>query len=248
MSRKSLLIKGILICFYVGLIGFGIFKVREVFFIQDIDISVSESLDSENNYSGPLLAKVEDLKTELHTFVGASLMSLPLQEMSKVLQANVLVKSFHIQRAWPSKVQISIVPKPYLALLRKDKDFYFVFEDGDLVKAQTELLPDVVILFGDEFFESKEFRLKTLKLINELPSEGVFSIRETSEVGFDSRKGYWLRLSGRGTLVYMNKNNWSDSVAKVSQVISYLDSKGIEARVIEANLSKKIVVKTRKDP
>ena len=123
-----------------------------------------------------------------------------------------------------------------------------VLDDGSLVENSSLFLPDTVVLVGKDFEDLSENRLKALRLYRQLPLQGLFSQERVSEIGLDSTKGFWVRIIAAPYIIYMGEEGWGEKAHKVSQVMNYLRTSGIEARVIEANLTKKVVVKMRKDP
>jgi cell division protein FtsQ len=48
--------------------------------------------------------------------------------------------------------------------------------------------------------------------------------------------------------VKLGNENFESKSLRVSQVIDYIENKQIEARVIDANLSQKVLVRLRKEP
>ncbi len=51
-----------------------------------------------------------------------------------------------------------------------------------------------------------------------------------------------------GIQVKMGEDQVSLKSARVAQVVDYLETRQFDARVIDANLSKKVLVRLRKDP
>ncbi len=191
---------------------------------------------------------MELLKSQLRTHLGSPVWRLPLHQLSNELAENPLVKDYYIQRSWPDAVHVEITPKDIAGVLKKGTGFALILDDGSLVENSSLHLPDTVVLVGKGFEEVSSERLRALRLYRQLPEQGVFSQARVSEIGLDDKRGIWIRLIGAAFLVYMGDEGWGEKAPKISQVMNYLKANGIEARVIEANLTKKVVVKMRKDP
>ncbi len=56
-----------------------------------------------------------------------------------------------------------------------------------------------------------------------------------------------MTLIRTGVRVKIGEDQVALKAARVSQVVDYLDAKQFDARVIDANLSKKVLVRLRKD-
>jgi cell division protein FtsQ len=57
-----------------------------------------------------------------------------------------------------------------------------------------------------------------------------------------------MTLIKTGVRVKMGEDQMALKAARVSQVVDYLETRQFDARVIDANLSKKVLVRLRKDP
>jgi cell division protein FtsQ len=108
--------------------------------------------------------------------------------------------------------------------------------------------PDVALIQGDIFEKNLDVRQRAVKTIDEIPHTGKFSQKNISELRFDPKQGFWATLIGTGMRVKLGEEQISLKSARVSQVIEYMETRQLEARVIDANLSKKVLVRLRKDP
>ena len=121
--------------------------------------------------------------------------------------------------------------------------------DGNFLDTiETRQAPDVALLEGEIFLKKPELRKKAVEVLAELPEEGSFSQKSISEVRYDTKEGFWMTLIKSGIQVKIGEDKVGLKAARVSQVVDYLDSRQFEARVIDANLSKKVLVRLRKDP
>ena len=71
---------------------------------------------------------------------------------------------------------------------------------------------------------------------------------QVSEIGYDKKEGYWIKLLNSETRVQYGEDQFEIKSARISQVIEYLESRNLKARVIDANLSKKVLVRLQQSP
>jgi hypothetical protein len=107
---------------------------------------------------------------------------------------------------------------------------------------------DLPLLRGAQFFEDVQLRRQAVDLMNEIPFEGVFHQGLISEVRFDKHKGFELLLTNGWTRVNMGKEDFSRRVRFIERVLNYLQEHKMQARVIDARFSKKVVVRLRNAP
>jgi len=108
--------------------------------------------------------------------------------------------------------------------------------------------PDVVLLEGETFYKTPELRKKAIQMIDEIPDIGSFSAANISAIRHDSKDGFWISLIKPAIDVKMGEDQFVVKGARVNQVLEYLDTNEFKARVIDANLSQKVLVRLRKDP
>ncbi|HEY1080413.1 MAG TPA: cell division protein FtsQ/DivIB, partial [Bdellovibrio sp.] len=124
-----------------------------------------------------------------------------------------------------------------------------IIRDGTfLQEVDSKEAPDVALVEGEVFLKKPELRKKAVEVLEQIPSEGSFSKKTISEIRYDSKEGFWMTLIKTGVQVKMGEDQMSLKAARVSQVVDYLESRQFDARVIDANLSKKVLVRLRKDP
>ena len=108
--------------------------------------------------------------------------------------------------------------------------------------------PDRAITVEKKIFSESKVRENAIRLLKSLPSHGSFSSSKISEIGFSSKEGFWTDLLHKELRVKLGSENFESKSIRVSQVLDYIENKQIEARVIDANLSQKVLVRLRKDP
>ncbi|PIS10682.1 MAG: cell division protein [Bdellovibrio sp. CG10_big_fil_rev_8_21_14_0_10_47_8] len=219
---------------------------RGFFNLQQIELAV-EGNDQGSNFLKPLLA---DLNKELETYRGTSLWSLDLPEVSEKVKKMRWIQGSSLSRRWPHQLSVRILPREVkLLFVSQNGKLLPIVEDGSFLQpVAAGEAPDVSLLAGDVFEKNVEMRKKAVTTISEIPDEGRFSRKTISELRYDSKEGFWATLIQSGMKVKIGDGQVSLRAARVSQVIEYMESRQLEARVIDANLSKKVLVRLRKGP
>lgn len=220
-------------------------NAKGFFNLDQIEIQVSES-QSIIKYLEPLKLS---LNSRFESYRGTSLWNLDLKKMSQALVNQRWIESFKMTRIWPQKVQISIVPKDIVFMyIGKNGEMLPVVSDGSFLPVvHYPAVPDVAIATGATFEKNSEMRKKVVKIIKSLPPEGLFSSRQIAEIQYDGKEGFWATLIQSGVRVKMGDESKMDLKAqRVSQVLNYLGHRGLEAKIIDADLSKKVLVRLKK--
>lgn len=193
---------------------------------------------------------VDHLEASLARFKGVSLWNVKLKTVSREVDALNWVEGLNIKRSWPSTLSVRI--RPYevkLLYMAKGGKLLPIIKDGTFLDpVETRQAPDVVLLEGDSFSKKSSLRKKAVEVVDQIPAEGSFSKKTISEIRYDSKEGFWMTMIKTGIQVKMGEDQVSLKSARVAQVVDYLDSRQFDARVIDANLSKKVLVRLRKDP
>ena len=216
------------------------------FNLDHIEISI-ESGSLNPQFLQPLVAELEK---QLETYRGQSLWDLELSEISAQIQNLDWTESNYLSRSWPTRLSVRVTPKAVkLLYLSKAGELLPIVQDGSFLKSVTsKTAPDVTLLEGEIFEKNPEMRKKAVETISDIPSDGKFSQKKISELRFDSKEGFWATLIESGIKVKIGEEAIPLKAARVSQVLEYMEGRQLEARVIDANLSKKVLVRLRKDP
>lgn len=216
------------------------------FALDEIKINISNA-NADSPFLKPL---VGDIHEKMEKLKGKSLWDLSLKSVNDQLSAEDWIETLRVSRSWPSSLNIEITPKVVeLVYLKQSGEMYPIVSDGSFLKVVgTANSPDAAILQGEVFEKNPEMRKKAILAIQEIPAEGKFSRKNISAFHFDQKTGFWATLVESGMKVKIGEDRISLKSQRVSQVLEYMESRGLEARVIDANLSKKVLVRLRKDP
>lgn len=216
------------------------------FNINRVEIVLEDSQSQVKFYS-PM---VEKLEKQMLTFKGQSLWSLNLSQVVTILNAQNWINSHSINRSWPNVLRVKIMPHDIkLVYLGKSGKYIPIIADGSFLDSvDSRQAPDVTLLEGTVFAQKKDLRQKAVKVLMEIPAEGSFSKKTISEMRYDTKDGFSMTLMKTGIQVKIGEDLVALKSARVSQVIDYLQTRQFDARVIDANLSKKVLVRLRNDP
>lgn len=229
------------------LIGAFVFFAKETF-QTNINISFAPHSEMLNQVLQRKLK--EDLSEQLESYAQKSIWSVPLESILHSIQSDSRVENVTVRRQFPNRVELQVHPvKPQLLLLGRKGKFHPVAKDGRLMPP---LLvgesPNLPILRGLNFFKEKQTRKDLVQIYLKLPESGRFSRAQISEIRRNSKKETTLFLNEFGHQVVVSKKLDESLVARVEQVLSYLESRSIKSRVIDARFSKKVVVRVRNAP
>lgn len=190
------------------------------------------------------------LLKDAEVYRGQDLWQLDLEQVTNFVKKRKWVREVSLSRSWPQGIVLSVDPKELKAMARAKKgDLVPVLEDGMFLRPeQLENFVSLPVLSGEIDIEDQSRVMEALYLLSLFPTDGVLSNDRISEVGFHSKEGYWILVMPFATKVRWGFSDFEKKISRVKQVMEYLDSRQIGARVIDADLSKKVVVRLRKTP
>ena len=217
----------------------GFFKIDQI----DLKISVKPS---QKVFVKPYM---ESINVKLALFKGQSLWKFSLQNVSEILRSESWIEDFRVSRAWPSALEIEIVPHEVAYLIQsKDGNSSSEFHPVTLTatvlkKVDSKQTPAVAVVRGDHFLKNQKVREGVVSILKSLPETGKLQIASVSEVGYDKKDGYWISLIQSDVKIKYGEDQFEIKSSRVSQVMDYLENRDLKARVIDANLSKKVLVR-----
>lgn len=217
------------------------------FNISKVEVILEQVTPGQEQFLKPNIVEME---RALEAYKGLSLWNIKLTKISQEIASQNWVESLNIKRSWPST--LSVYLRPYevkLLYLSKSGKLVPIIKDGSFLNPiESTQAPDVALLDGDVFLKQTGLRKKAVSVIEQIPAEGSFSKKTISEIRYDSQEGFWMTMIKTGIQVKMGEDQVVLKSARVSQVVDYLESRQFDARVIDANLSKKVLVRLRKGP
>jgi cell division protein FtsQ len=229
------------------LIFISIYSLDQKGFFQIDQIHIDTTTSStQKNY---IIPQVESLRARLEVFKGASLWRFPLSQVSTILQSEDWIKEYRLSRSWPSSLSIEIEPQAVAYLIQTNDSgssttFTPVTQEGKLLKKiDSKQAPNTVIVHDNVFVQNAKIREGALKVLGSMPAQGRLHPALISEIGYDKKEGYWIRLIQSEMKINFGEEQFEIKSARVTQVLDYLENHDLKARVIDANLSKKVLVR-----
>jgi cell division protein FtsQ len=225
---------------YLQLSVFGFFQIQQV----------KVYIESDDSSRFASLSAVEKISQESEKMRGQDLYRVDFSGLQNQLRQEDWIQSFRISRRWPSQLEVLIRPQPvYFSILNDKGRLLPVIESGKvLAEVSVSRAPQAPVTRQAEFINRQELRLKAIEVLKNIPLRGEFSRKSISEISHDNSKGFVLTLIEGNISVKLGESHVRQKSLQISQVMHYLKERQFQARVIDANLSQKVLVRLRKDP
>lgn len=242
---KAYLFRGLVLFFFVVATGM-LIKDKSLFKIEDVKISVNVKGSDKlawadiNHSIGVLLNK----------YKGQSLWSVSLRQVRSELLQYKEVQGLQVIKSWPQTLEVQYtLPELKAIYQREDGAFEILAADGEWVgPVKWSKLPSLPWIKGQWIQKQQRGVEGTLKLLERLPASGPLSIDQVSEIQFNDLDGFLVTLIKTGQQIRFGSENFEVKALRVGQVLEYLQTRGLESRVIDANFSKKVLVRLRNHP
>lgn len=211
------------------------------FRIENVDIQVQ----AEASQKILIVKDLELIQKDLDALKDISLTRVELKDIQLDLKKYPWIETFRITKAWPRNLSVEIIPYEVSMVIQSGtKHFTPVTENGELLKPiPLTDLPDVVMAPQKSLLNNKEKRMQALQFVNSMPAKGTLSRTTISSIDYNDRNGFELRLIEPAIRVILGENDLQDKAKKVSQVLEYIEKNQIKVKAIDANSTKKIIVR-----
>lgn len=248
LLRKILRVRVILSIAILSLLGASFVFQKELLNlvpVREVQLSLAQRFDHPQ-FMGDKLA---ELRQETNLFLGSPMLSLNLAEVRQRFVKWNWIAEVDVYRKWPDRLMIEVRPKQIVGLtLNKIGRLMPVLDDATIMEPVVSgNLPDVPVFVGEVFQKRTDILVKAMVILEQVPSEGLFSRKNIAEVHYDSKKGLVFQTVDPSLEVLLGEEQVGIKSARVNQVIDYIRNRNLQARVIDANLTKKVLVRLRKD-
>lgn len=239
-------LSSILVLLILSVGSFYLLDQNQFFNVTDVQILIEKDITQDLKSKDEILR----IHKNFENLKGQPIYNLNMKSIHSSLDQELWIKSFRIHRKWPSSVQIFLKPEPiYFSILTQTGELRPVIQSGQMLPlTRVHNAPDVPLVRQNEFLNNESLRIRLIQLLKDIPIRGEFSRDYISEVQYDQSTGFTLLMTRDNLKVHLGEKQIRNKSLQVKQVIQYLDSKKIQARVIDANLSQKVLVRLRKDP
>lgn len=233
---------------FSGAVAAGLYYVdhRGAFSLENINIVLLDA-KPQHDFLRPLFRQVDE---KFETLRGVSILRIPMSEKARELSALPWVERVEISRRFPHQISVEITPKQvFLLSMTETEGLRPVLEDGTILNPiAAEMAPDVIHLRGNNFVEDLSLRKSAIEFVKSLPVEGSLTPTRVAEISYNPKEGFWLQLVKSDLKIKMGHEPFDVKSARASQVLEYIENRKIDVRVMDANFTKKVVVRLRKDP
>lgn len=248
-----------------GALGAGVFvalKDSPMFAIRAIPLEWKSRLD-DGRMEVEIARTIEArMGAEFATILGKRPWEVDLGRLTRSIQALPWITEARIQRVFPDRLVVSIVPKRPLAVIIPEKvgkkaaraqGLRPVSDTGELMPEwESDVIPDVPFLRGEEFAKEADLRGRAVDLIRALPKEGILARNNIAEISYSRAKsnsaGFSVLLLSPRTEIQLGTSDIETKLGRVAHVLNYLSTQGQRAPVIDSTSVKKVVVRAQHRP
>lgn len=195
----------------------------------------------------------KSLKQEVDSYIGRPLWEIDIFKIEKSLKEQPWIENITLSKIYPDELIIKIEPRKILANIRKSpSQVQPVAEDNTLLSSTAiTLSPVAPLLSHRSFLTDERLRESAILFLKDLPVEGNFSLQNVSEIvpvwktKNHTSDIFRVFLKSTKTEVLIDTENVFLKAQRVSRVIDYLEEHKMEDRIIDANFSKKVLVRPR---
>lgn len=216
-------------------------------FFSIASVSVEESPESE----GPevfqnLNAKAHD---ELKPFLKQNLWWVDVSEVGDRISKLPGVKSVVVERVPPKNLRVVVTPESIRLVYVNPKGQLLPITESTKILSpfHSKIYPDAPITREKRIINNSKLRAQAIDLVSNLPKVGLLSRHSVAEIEIDSKEDFWMSVIQPDVKIKMNPKDAALKVERIERVLDYTRKHNLHARVIDAEYSKKVVVKLRKD-
>jgi cell division protein FtsQ len=238
---KKQIVFTVVLSIFIGSLGFVMIN-SGMFIVDTIEVtSNSKSVLFDENRA--LLAK------KMEAFKGRQIWDIDVDGVASHVSNLKWVETMRVRRIFPSTLKVEVTSKEVIAAVVSDKGVVIPLSKNaeTLPVLPLKHFPDVPLIRDRKILKDQKLREKALQVLTELPSSGFLSQSRVAEISSDRDEEFWISLIEDGTEIKIGSSNIPLRAARIEKVLEYLRNNKLHARVIDADFSKKVVVKLRKD-
>lgn len=244
MHLLRLALKTTLVTTFVLLFPAAFYISKEIGVFKIHTIEIQSKLEDQilENY-------LPRLRSSVAQFYGKNIWEVELSNIKEIVGQAVWIQEAQVLRRYPQTLRIEIVPKKAIAiLLDKKRDFYLLSQEGTILpEIEKTNAPRLPVFQNPKVFVDKEMRQRLVTFLNSLPQEGELSLPQISEITIKNNNEIWITHLNTRAAIRMGDHDVPIKSARVARVLEYLEHNNLKWRVIDADFSKKVLVKLRND-
>lgn len=221
-------------------------KERSLFNIDDVAIEIEMNETDRLAWSD----EVSKVESELKIFRGIPIWKISLEKVKRQLEGFSNLEKVQVHKAWPQQLRVKYSLPALKAIYPVENNkFKILTENAKWIGPMSwSRLPNLPWVRGRWIDRKPELQTKVIEFLNQLPSKGLLTSEQISEIQFNDVDGFGVTLIKTGQQIRFGLDHFEIKSLRANQVLDYLQSKGLESRVIDLNFSKKVLVRLRNQP
>lgn len=206
------------------------------------------SLEGPVNQQGYFEAQVKKTQQDFDGLIGSSIWDVSRKNIQEILLAKPWVEGFMLIKHWPSSIEVSIQISPVLFFIShkgKLRPYFANHQQGGEVKDISELNIAPTIEFQTSGNIDEPILRDAATLAQTISSTNLMGHQNIEKIHWSKAKGFRAFLHSPKTEVLLGSADFIGRAERVTQVLEYLQRHQIEARVIDSNFTKKVLVRLR---
>jgi len=250
-SSKKLLRKFLTLCAFVLLFCVLVFSLKTLEAAKFFSISTIElEINGENENRELFSFDVESLRKHLKKYENVNMWEVEVGEIGQKLSQIPWVEDFIVFKSWPNKIEIKLQMSPIAFSVQESQSTRIYFGNTRFtVVTQQNLSSNGLGNFPNLVTENAKLTedviSSTYHTLSLLKNRKYVDPKNIKSIIWNAQKGFRLLLKEPKTEVLLGFLDEPERIERVTRVIDYLKEHQIEARVIDSNFTKKVLVRLR---
>lgn len=225
----------------------GLYKlaVEKGFFnIQKITITL-QSTELNPQYINEVLPELEH---EIQKFKHQNIWKIDRSSVHGLFVDRAFIADYLVVKHWPSHLEVTVKISKAVLWMESTKGIRPLFENkrwGQYINdSSLEVSPKLFIEHG----EAEKNRLKIFDVAQVIINNKKIDLQNIEKIKFTKAANIQLTLKSKQTDILLNEMDLIPQLERVTQVLDYLERYQIEARVIDSQYTKKVLVRLHTRP
>ncbi len=237
-----ILLLSILIATFAGLF----FSLQKSNFFSVKEIQIQWDAEIPKDQLSFFETRQQQLNEQLKTYLNQPIWKINLATISQKISEEQWIAEFQIQKTWPANIELQIKPHLIRFVIRKNSTQFFPMIDNGVILpfVMNEKLISTPILISETKTAKAELKVQAQQLWKQLPQLGAFSLSSIHELHANN-KGFWAKLNKDNLQIKLGEGDFEQKVLRLNQVLNYLEQKQLKAESLDADLSRKVIVRLK---
>lgn len=201
--------------------------------------------DSSQLYLNQVLPKLE---SDIQKFKTKNIWNIDRLAVEGLFVDRPFIADFLVTKHWPNQLEVTLKMSKVILWMENNRGIRPLFDNqkwGQYIKSTDQ---NFTPRWWIEHEESENNRLKIYDVTQALLKNKKLNIQNIEKIMFTDTNNIKLSLKSKQTDILLTEADFTSQVERVTQVLEYLDRYQIEARVIDSQYTKKVLVRLRTRP